>query len=175
MNEFTARALDRARDLGASYADIRLVDTQTESIVIKNSNVEALSLGEQQGFGVRVLLNGAWGFASSSRVSNGELDKVVKQALEIAKASSQVRTTPAEIGQPERHVDQYRTPIEIDPFTVPLEEKLGLLSAANENLSKVKGIVVATSGMDAIRENKTFASTEGSYIEQDLYHIGCYL
>jgi TldD protein len=175
MKEFTARALDRARDLGASYADIRVVETQTESTTIKNGNVEALSLGEQQGFGVRVLANGAWGFASSSLVNNDELDKIVKQAVQIAKASSEVRTTPAQIGQSERHVDKYRTPIEIDPFTVPLEEKLGLLGAANENLSKVQGIVVATTGMDAIRNNKVFASTEGSYIEQELYSIGCYM
>lgn len=175
MKEFTARALDRARDLGASYADIRVVETQRENITVRNGKVESLSRGEEQGFGVRVLANGAWGFASSSLLNNDELDKVVKQAVAIAKASALVRPRPVELGEPMRYVDSYRTPIQIDPFTVPLEEKLALFASADENMRKVKGIVVATSGLDVIRNNKVFASTEGSYIEQDLYNIGCYI
>jgi len=173
MKEFTARALDRARDLGASYADIRVVDTQQESITFRNGKVEALSRGENQGFGVRVLANGAWGFASSSMVNNAEIDRIVKQAVEIAKASALVRPKPAELGERESHVDSYRTPIQIDPFSVPFEEKLALLSAADENMRKVPGIMVATCSMDTLRNNKVFSSTEGSYIEQDLYNIGC--
>src|SRR5689334_9900570 len=175
MREFTARALDRARDLGATYADVRVMETQRESITVKNGKVEALSLGEEQGFGVRVLAEGAWGFASSSLVNNDELDKVVEQAVRIARASARVRPTPADIGAPMRYEDKYRTPIEIDPFTVPVEEKLALLMSADENLRKVPGIMVATAGMDAIRNNKTFASTEGSYIEQELYNVGSYM
>lgn len=175
MKEFTARALDRAQSLGATYADIRVVRTEREGIQIKNGIVEALSLGEEQGFGVRVLADGAWGFASSSILDNDTLDRIVEQAVRIARASARVRTIPAAIGEPMRHVDRYRTPIEIDPFQIPLEEKLGLLSLANENLRKVQGIMVATTGMDAIRNNKVFASTEGSYIEQELYNIGCYM
>ena len=175
MKEFTARALDRARDLGATYADVRVVETQRESIAVKNGRVEGLALGEDQGFGVRVLANGAWGFASSSIISNDELDRVVQEAVQIAKASARVRKTPVELGEPMRHVDKYRTPIQIDPFKVPLEEKIGLLSTANENLRKVKGIMVASTGLDVIRNNKTFSSTEGSFIEQELFNIGCYM
>jgi len=173
MKEFTARALDRARDLGASYADIRVVETQRESITVRNGKVEALTLGEEQGFGVRVLAGGAWGFASSSILNNDELDRVVKQAVEIARSSARARPTPTNLGAPMSFVDTYRTPIEIGPFTVPVEEKLALLSSANDNLRKVQGIVVAATEMDAIRNNKVFASTEGSYIEQELYNTGC--
>jgi TldD protein len=175
MKEFTARALDRARDLGATYADIRVVETQRESITVRNGKVEALTLGEEQGFGVRVLAGGAWGFASSSILSNDELDKVVKQAVEIAKSSARVRPVPADLGVPMSFVDSYRTPIEIDPFKVPVEEKLALLSSANDNLRKVQGIVMAETALNAIRNKKVFASTEGSYIEQELYNIGCSL
>src|SRR5438132_362229 len=171
MKEFTGRALDRARDLGVSYADVRVVETQRENINVKNGRVEGLSLGEEQGFGVRVLADGAWGFASSSIISNEALDKVVEQAVQIAKASARVRPKPADIGSPVRHVDKYRTPIEIDPFKVPLEEKIGVLTEANDGLRKVKGVMVATSTMSAVREKKLFASTEGSYIEQELYSI----
>jgi TldD protein len=173
MKEFTSRALDRARDLGAAYADIRVVATQRENITIKNGTVEGLSLGEEQGFGVRVLADGAWGFAASSILDNDTLDRVVAQAVQIARASARVRPNPANIGPPMRYIDSYKTPIQIDPFTVPLEEKIALLASANENLRKVKGIMVANTNMSSIRENKLFASTEGSYIEQELYSIGC--
>jgi TldD protein len=175
MKEFTARALDMARQLGATYADVRVMEAQKEGITVKNGTVEALSLNEEQGFGVRVLAGGAWGFAGSALLNNDELEKVVRQAVQIARASARVRPTPADIGPPMRHVDRYRTPIEIDPFKVPIEEKLGLLSLANENLRKVEGIVVATTGMDAARNSIIFASTEGSYIEQELYNIGCHM
>ena len=172
MKEFTARALDRARDLGANYADIRVVRMVDETIRVKNGNVEALSLKEEQGFGVRVLAGGSWGFASSSLLNNDELDKVVEQAVKIAHASARVRTTPADIGRSESHVDSYRTPIKIDPFKVPLEEKLGVLTEANERMRKVQGVMVAISHYYASHHNKVFASTEGSYIEQELYNIG---
>src|SRR2546430_9907697 len=115
MQEFTARALDRARSLGASYADVRVVETEHESITVKNGIVEALSLNHDQGFGVRVIADGSWGFASSSILSDEELDKVVRQAVQIARASALVRTRPLDIGPAMRYVDKYRTPIEIDP------------------------------------------------------------
>ena len=172
FKEFTARALSRARDLGASYADVRVVEMQEETIRVKNGKVEALSMKEERGFGVRVLAGGAWGFASSSLLNNDELDKVVTQAVQIAKASARVRPIPAEIGAAMGHRATYRTPIQIDPFDVPLEEKLALLSEANDNLRKVPGIMVASSHYYASRHNKLFASTEGSLIEQELFNIG---
>lgn len=175
MNEFTARALDRARSLGATYADVRVVSTTREGITIKNGTVEALSLNQDQGFGVRVIANGAWGFSSSSILNDDEIDKVVRQAVQIAKASALVRDKPLDIGPAMRHVDTYRTPIEIDPFQVPIEEKLDLLMQANRNMRKVQGVMVAASGLEAIRNNKAFASTEGSYIEQELFNIGAYI
>ena len=161
MQEFTARALDRARSLGATYADVRVVETEHESITVKNGTVEALSLSEDQGFGVRVVADGAWGFASSFILNDHELDKVVRQAVQIARASARVRTSPLDIGPAMRYVDKYRTPIEIDPFKVSIEEKLALLSEANENLRKVQGIMVATSGLDSIREQQSIRLHRG--------------
>jgi TldD protein len=172
MEEFTAKVLERARDLGASYADVRIVEAQDERVQVKNGKVEALSRRSERGFGVRVLAGGAWGFASSSIVNDEEIGRVVKQAVEIAKASARVRTEPAQIGQLEAYRDKYRTPIEIDPFEVPLAEKLEMLTEANARMRNVEGIMVASNSMEAIRHNKVFASTEGSYIEQDLYNIG---
>jgi TldD protein len=172
MEEFTARVLDMARGMGASYADVRVVEAQDETIRVKNGNVEALSRREDRGFGVRVLAHGAWGFASSSVVSEDEARRVVAQAVEIAKASARVRTTPAEIGPAHKHRDKYRTPLDVDPFEVPLAEKLEMMAEANARMKGVAGIAVANNSIESIRHNKVFASTEGSYIEQDLYNIG---
>jgi TldD protein len=172
MEEFMTKVLDMAQGLGASYADMRVVEAQDETIRVKNGTVEALSRREDRGFGVRVLAQGAWGFASSSTVSEAEAGRVVAQAVEIARASARVRTAPAEIGPPHKHRDKYRTPIEIDPFEVPLAEKLEMMAEANARMKSVPGIAVANNSIESIRHRKVFASTEGSYIEQDLYNIG---
>jgi TldD protein len=105
-------------------------------------------------------------------VNEEEVGRVVSQAVEIARASARVRKTPAEIGPAQTYRDKYRTPIEVDPFEVPLAEKLEMMAEANGRMRSVAGIAVATNGFEAIRHNKVFASTEGSYIEQDLYNIG---
>ena len=131
MNELSARALETARSRGASYADVRIVRAQRESIQLKNGTVEALALGEEHGFGVRVIADGAWGFASSSILTADEVDRVAALAVQIARASARVARAPVNLGPPLREQGTYRTPYERDPFAVPLEEKLALLSAAD--------------------------------------------
>ena len=88
MREFTDRALDVAKSAGASYADIRIIRRENQSIEVKNGIVQTLSLDGTYGFGVRVLADGAWGFASSNRLETAEIDRVAKLAVEIAKASA---------------------------------------------------------------------------------------
>ena len=94
MKELTDRALNLASVRGASYADMRIVRRQRQIIVVKNGHVEVLSQSESQGFGVRVIANGAWGFASSSTLSAAEVDRVTALAVQIARASALTRTTP---------------------------------------------------------------------------------
>lgn len=172
MKELTDRALNLAQLKGAAYGDIRIIHLKAERIDVKNGVVEGLSLHTDQGFGIRLLVDGAWGFASSSRLTLEEVEKVTSQAVEIAKASALVKREGIALGPPEIHRDTYSTPVKIDPFSVPLEEKIALLLAADEEMRKVKGIVVAESGMTFIREEQIFASTEGSYIEQEIIESG---
>jgi TldD protein len=173
MNELSARALNTARSHGATYADIRIVRTERESIQLKNGTVGALSLGEEGGFGVRVIADGAWGFASSSILTPDEVDRVAALAVQIARASARVVRAPVNLGPPLQERGTYRTPVERDPFAVSLEEKLALLSAADENMRRVQGIMVAESTFQALRIRKTFASSEGSDLEQELTEVGC--
>ncbi len=173
MRELVMRALDTAKNRGAAYADVRVVRLRTESITVRNENVEGLSADETLGFGVRVIVGGYWGFASSYRMTLEEADRVAAQAVRIARASGLVRGPKADIGPPVVHVDSYRTPIETNPFAVSLDDKIALLLSANEAIMKVTGIVMAESNVYAQEEEKVFGSTEGSYVEQSLVETGC--
>ena len=172
MKELASKALSTAQAKGASYGDIRIIRSETQALTVKNGEVASLVQGENLGFGVRVIVNGAWGFASSSLTTPQEIERITALAVEIAKASAMVKSRKVDIGEPIVHVASYRTPVEIDPFSIPLDAKLALLMAADAEMRRVNGISVARSSMECIREVQTFASTEGSYIEQEIVETG---
>jgi TldD protein len=172
MKDIAERALNAAQVQGASYADVRIIHQKTQSILVKNGHVEALAQDQNQGFGVRVVLSGAWGFASSSVLSLDEAVQVATRAAQIARASSLVKTADVSLGPPEVHVARYQTPMETDPFSVPLEDKIALLLAADAEMRRVNAITVTQSNMGFVQTHKVFASTEGSYIEQTLVESG---
>ena len=172
MRDLTQRALDTATALGAGYADTRVVRRLDESIAIKSGRVEGVASGESEGFGVRVLVEGAWGFASSHILSMAEADRVAGEAVRIARASATALREPAELDdRPPAH-GTFETPVEEDPFTVPLERKIADLLAADQAASRVKGIAFTESMYAAQREWKTFAASDGSYTEQTITHVG---
>ena len=172
MNELATRALNLAQTKGARYADIRLVVLETESLVVKNGIVEAVSVDVSQGFGVRVIADGAWGFASSARLDRETVDEVTALAIEIARASAMVSGEEIDLGPPEVHVDTYNTPTEVDPFQVPLGDKIDLLLACDEAMRRTEGVAVAEGNMLFIHRNQLFANTEGSLIQQETTETG---
>ena len=172
MRDLTQRALDTATQLGAGYADVRIVRRVDESIAIKSGRVEGVATGENEGFGVRVLVDGAWGFASSLRLTTDEADRVAADAVRIARASGTALREPVVLDdRPPAH-GTYETPVVEDPFAVPLERKIADLLAADEAASKIKGIAFTESMYAAQREWKTFAATDGSLTEQTITHVG---
>jgi TldD protein len=173
MRDVALRALDTARTRGATYADVRVVHFRSQSVTVRNRNVEGLVVDESLGFGVRVIVNGYWGFASSNKLTTAEADRVAAEAVKIARASSIVAGRPADIGPPVRGVGRYVTPMQQDPFDVSLEDKIDLLLRTNEAMIGVPNIVMAESSIYNQHESKVFASTEGAYIEQELYETGC--
>jgi TldD protein len=172
LKELANRALNLAQTKGATYADIRILYTETQAIQVKNGVAEAISLGDTQGFGVRVIADDSWGFASSARLEKGTVDHVVTLAIDIAKASALARNGAVDLGPPETHVDTYRTPFQVDPFQVPLDEKIDLLLLCDEAMRKTKGVAVAEGNMVFLRQDQLFASTEGSLIEQQITETG---
>lgn len=172
MKTLTDRALNLAQVRGATYADIRIVQRRTQDISVKNGVVEGLSDNESQGFGVRVVVDGAWGFASSARLTPGEVDRVTALAVQIARASALFKTHDVELGPPVTHVGTYRTPVKIDPWQVPLEQKIDLLLEANKGLRATPGVMVANSRVGIWREDKIFANTEGAFLDQTIVESG---
>lgn len=167
MKDLTAIALERAKKLGASYADIRVVDKKQESVRTKNGNVESLGSSRSKGFGVRVLYDGAWGFSSSAQVRGDEIQRVAEEAVSIAKASATVkRMRDVELAPVKPVVARWESQCKVDPFSVKVEDKINLLLEADRLMRQTKGVRVASGNIMALREEKVFASTEGSYIEQ---------
>jgi TldD protein len=173
MRDLALRALDTAKQRGASYADVRVVRLKSESIEVRNRNVERLSSDESLGFGVRVIVDGFWGFSSSHKMTMEEADEVAARAVDIAKASALVRGPRADIGPPQSVSGTYRTPVAKDSFAVSLDDKIALLLRCNETMMSTPNIISAEASVYSQREDKIFASSEGAYIEQELYETGC--
>ncbi len=172
MDELIALALNKAQLLGATYADIRTQEIRKQELSVRNGTVENVSEMENNGFGVRVLVNGAWGFASSARLTAEEVERITAQAVAIAKASALFLQEKVYLGRPEVHRGVYRTPCQIDPFSVPLEDKLDLLMKADALMNVDPKVRVRNSILVSQRKYQLFASTEGSYIEQEIIETG---
>jgi TldD protein len=173
MRDLAMRALDTAKQRGASYADVRIVRFKSESVVVRDKNVEALTADESLGFGVRVIVDGYWGFAASHKMTLEQASETAAEAVRVAKASSRVRGPRADIGPPQSASGFYRTPVQKDPFAVSLDDKITLLLRANESMASVPNIVSAEGNIYCQREDKIFANTEDAYIEQELCETGC--
>jgi TldD protein len=171
VRDLSQRALDTAVQRGATYADVRVVRRVEESISVKSGRIEAVAFGESEGFGVRVLVDGAWGFAASSGLTTTEADRVAGDAVRIARASATTRRRPVVLDdRPPAH-GSYRTPYEVDPFAVPVEEKVADLMAAEAAMSRTAGIAFAEANYSAQREWKSFAASDGSETDQEITHV----
>ena len=172
MDDLVSRALNLAELQGAGYADIRIVRTSQERISVRSGVVDTLSFDESLGFGVRVLVNGCWGFASSHDITSKEVDRVTALAVNIAKASATLSKGAVNLGPPVTSRGTYTTPIEEDPFTISTDHKLALLMDADQRMASVKGIRSRQGNLIFIKEEKTFANSEGAHVEQTVYEAG---
>ena len=165
------RALEAAKSAGASYADVRISRNRTQNVFTRERRVQGVVDNETFGFGVRVLVDGAWGFAASSMLTPEEIVRVARQAAAQAKASraTQLREITLAPGGPPVPNGVWKSPIRQDPFDVAIEDKVSLLLSANEAALKVKGARFCTSRMFFLREEKTYANTDGTYTVQTIY------
>jgi TldD protein len=172
MDDFANRAINTASLLGARYADVRIITSRNQSISVKDGKVEGLGDFESLGFGVRVLVGNAWGFASSADLTAAEVDRVTALAIETAKASAMVPGKPIDLGAPVTSRGRYVTPVRIDPFSVSLETKLTMLLDADARIRRNPGVKVSEGSLLSVRRDKVFANSEGAYVEQTILESG---
>jgi len=163
-------ALDAAKSAGASYADVRISRNRNQAISTRERRVQNLVDNETFGFGVRVLVEGAWGFAASRELTRDEVSRIARQAVAQARANRTTLVRPVTLAPVTPTPDgTWRGPARIDPFDVPIEEKVELLLAANAAALGVAGARFVNSQMFFLREEKTLATTDGTYVVQTIY------
>jgi len=169
-SDLAESAIAQIRQAGCEYGDIRLCRYRTQNLRASDRSLNTLSDNVSSGFGVRVLLDGAWGFAASYQQTPEEIARVVALAVEMAKGSRLSQQEPVRLVPVPAYRDSYTTPIEIDPFSIPIAEKAELLLELSDRLLSADPIIKkAFAFLRFAREDKVFASTEGSLIEQTLY------
>ena len=176
MDEIIASALDSARSRGAQYADLRIVRNREERIVVRNGVVETLSSDESVGLGIRALFDGSWGFASTRDLTVVAADRAAGQAVQIARASARHNGTSRRVaevlGTPVSSQGEYTTPVGIDPATIALDDKLRLLLTADSEMAAVEQVSSRMANLIFIREDRTFANTEGALVTQTIHEAG---
>lgn len=172
MKELAELALNTVKSLGATYADIRFHDDRNENIGVKNGVVEVLENSNSIGFGIRVLYKGSWGFSASYKIDKETIGKKAREAFAVAKASSMVSKEDVVLSKEKAYTDSYKTPYKINPFDVSLDKKIEFLLEIDSLMRRVKGINVSEAEMSFYNKKVTFASTEGSYITQDIMEVG---
>ena len=172
MRELAQRALDTASAGGAAYADARFVQTRHEEVSVKAGAVDGLIQDESEGIGVRLLIDGAWGFAATSNLTGPEIDATVKKALAIARASGRVHRRPVDLGVPAPARGRFRGPVEVDPFSISLDTKIAMLMEAEAGLREQSQVRIAEASAECTHWRKLFLSTEGAEVEQEAYETG---
>ncbi len=167
------KVLGLAQKLGAEYGDARYVATTQQPVTVASDGAPQVQASKSTGLGVRVLVDGAWGFAATPYLDPRSLDRVAGEAVRIAEASARqkigdgIRLSPL---PPLRA--KWQTPFKIDPFNVKTEDKVDLLSHAVHRAMKVPGVFRASASMMNYKEEKEFLSTDGREIQQTTVHTG---
>lgn len=164
-------ALNTAKSAGATYTDVRIGRYLNQYVFTREEKVQNTVSTESFGVGIRVIKNGTWGFASSNDVTIDGIQKTTKNAVAIADANSKIQTEPVQLAPAPSYGEvSWQTPIERNAMEVPISEKVDLLLSANAAAMQ-NGANYINSSLFMVNEKKYFASTDGSYIDQDVHRI----
>jgi TldD protein len=172
MKAVAQLALDAASARGVTYADARVVAIRNRSLTTKNGRVGHASESESLGIGVRVVADGAWGFAATADLSGSAVKAAAARAVEIARASARVKREDVRLAAEPAAVAEWTTPYEIDPFSTSVEQNIDLLLKVDAEMSGVPGVTLSEAGMNFQREESWFHSSEGADIHQTKYSTG---
>jgi TldD protein len=164
-------ALNAARDKGATYTDVRIGRYLQQYLFTREKQVQNIVNGESYGVGIRVIANGTWGFSATSDVTPDGIAKCAATAVAIAKANSKFQKEPVILAVQKGVGDKvWKTPLTKNAFEIPVREKIDLLMNVN-GAAMDNGANFVTSNLFFVNEQKYFASTDGSFIDQDVHRI----
>jgi TldD protein len=166
MKEIAGWALDTAKAHGATYADVRVVDLRQRYLSTKNGRPAQVRESQSMGVGVRVVAQGAWGFAATDDLARASIDRTAARAVEIARASATAKKHDVKLANEPKIIDRWEAPCRIDPFSIPVSTCLELMLEVDAELRRVKGVTLAEASMDFRRIEQLFLSTAGSEIDQ---------
>jgi TldD protein len=172
MLDVAKQAVEAATAAGAGYADARVVRDDTESLTVRNQEMEGVDRSTSEGVGIRVLVNGYWGFAATARLEPAEIRRTAELAVEIARAASRLPMEPIRLAEVEPATGSWHSPMQEDPFNVLLEEKVAMLMEATRRMQTVKGLDFAEGGIDLFRRRTFLATSEGTAVEQTTVQSG---
>ena len=172
MREIANWALDVSAMKGARHADARIVAHRSRALATKNGKVGSASDAESVGMNVRVIADGAWGFAASEDLSRAAVEATAAEAVAIARASAKVKQEDVRLVPENPVTAEWTTPHKIDPFTVSVEQNINLLMKIDSELRSVAGITLAETNLNFNREEQWFVSSEGTDIHQTKFQSG---
>ncbi len=172
MRDSALLALDRAVQMGATYADARVVESAERFLSTKNGKVGQAASSENLGLGVRVIAAGAWGFAATDRMTAEGVQAAATRAVQIARASALVKKRDVALAPEGRWEASWTSACRMDPFAVPVERILELLLGVDAEMRRVEGVTLAETSVQMRRLRQFFASSEGSRIEQTRHYTG---
>jgi len=171
MQGRTSIAITSALEAGASYADARFVTSAAETARARNGALEGLTSANQIGIGVRVIADGAWGFAATSEPDEAAIRAAARRAVELARAAATTRRNPVRLTEVEPVIDDVRASFEIDPADILLQDRIALLMDCDRLMNK-SDVAVTEGHVSVLRQSKHFCSSEGADIHQELIETG---
>jgi TldD protein len=166
MKDIAREALDSALGRGVTYADVRVVESKERALTTKNGKPGHIASSESMGLGIRVIVDGCWGFAATDDLAKPSIQETAALAGSIARASALAKKRDVELAPEGKYVATWIAPCEIDPFSVSVEEQLGLLLAVDTELRRNPGITLAGTSLVLQRTRQIFASSLNSLIDQ---------
>lgn len=164
-------ALNTAKSAGATYCDVRIGRYLRQFVMTREDKVQNVVNTESTGVGIRVIANGAWGFAATNDLSNDAVARATARAVAIAKANAGLLIEPVQLA-PVKGVGEvsWKTPLLKNAMEVPVKDKVDLLLGVNAAALEA-GASFVNSMLFLVNEQKYFASSDGSYIDQDVHRI----
>jgi TldD protein len=163
-------ALNAAKSKGATYTDIRIGRYLNQFVVTREDKVQNIVNTESYGVGVRVIADGCWGFAAVvDAKSEADTARAAEEAVAIAKANAKLMKEPVALAAQKGFGEvSWKTPLIKNAFEVPIQEKVDLLLGVNDAAIK-NGANYVNSILFLVNEQKYFASSDGTYVDQDIH------